>query len=554
MPEVALDTSVSPIIGTDRESKRFFAKLPRAAWLIALIAAAVHMFPYVRAVATTPPGWEATGILSISPDYMQYRVWMRQAVEEGPIISNRFTTEANQRYRPVPLYYILGHIAEATGTSPEWVYGWIGAAFAFLLSLLIFLCARYFLPTTRATWTAFVAIMVGGGLGGYFMYLRDMPWIHDTRLTQLLFVAPFRDERAELLDAFRGDYVFSALFDTHFLFLWLVSVAAILSFYAALKRYSPVGVAVAAIAFGAATIIHVYEGVTLLMIAGGVTVLCWAKGFLKRESVIVTAACAGAVAAVFLWVSVLVNGSGLPVPQWRGVPIFPTVLLLGFPVAWALVAWGLARYWRTAGLEEVCLLGWLLGCTTLTLSAPFYPWPDRGVLSMQIPLTIIAAAVWFPRYPRLRWQMIIVAVLLMGSSPAMELRSRWRGSAFDDALPHKFLGPQHREILTALRERASERDVLIAPNRDRLWLAPAFRGRHYAGHFFLTVDFERKDAEVKAFYKSPDTHSDFLRKHAARFLYVPASAEPDRFRSIASLVPVRENSVGTLFEYMGTRR
>ena len=171
---------------------------------------------------------------------------------------------------------------------------------------------------------------------------------------------------------------------------------------------------------------------------------------------------------------------------------------------------------------------------------------------MQIPLTISAAAIWFSRH-RLGWQAIVVAVLLMGSSPAMQLHARWQSSNFDRSEPHKFLGPDHRSIIAALRQRATTSDVLVAGRRDKLWLAPEYPGRHYAGHFFLTVDFQRKQSEVDNYYRAPEGENRFLSRNQVRFLYVSQRQKPERFRSIPGLVPIRETAVGTLFEYAPAR-
>ena len=537
-----------------RSNPRFFTALPWAAWLAAVVVAALHMLPVARAVLVAPEGYTVTGNLSTSPDVMQYRVWMRQAAEEGPVVSNRFTTEPNRPYLPVPFYYAIGKVSEASGVSPEWVYVWTGAVFAFLLTLLLFATARYFLRDRTATWTAFVSIVLGGGLGGYLLMIIRSPLAYDLAPIHRLITDPLSQPMVTVLDELRGDYVISTIFDTHFLLIWLFATVATLSFYRTIRSFSWPSVALTAAAFAAATVVHVYEGVTLLAIATSIALLCWIRNIRRYQVVVVTTACMIAVGIVFVWIAALVARGGLPVPPWRGPAIYPTLLFLGFPLAWTLLAWGLARYWREADLDRLFLLGWIMGCTLLSLSAPFYPWPNRGMLMLQVPLTIVAAAVWFNGTRRLDVRAVVVCVLLMGSTPAVQIYQRMQSSSFTEAAPHKFLSPDDRATIAALNRSAHPDDVLLADFADRLWLAPDFRGRHYAGHFFLTVDYDRKHAETVELFKSNAAQAaQFLTRHGIRFIYVNDRRDPAKFRAVPGLVPLHETRDGVLFEYLPAR-
>ena len=82
------------------------------------------MLPFWHAQVSTPPGHEFTGNLTISPDYMQYRVWERLSVREGPIVSNTFTIEPNRRHLPVFYYWAIGHTARALGVHENTVRNW----------------------------------------------------------------------------------------------------------------------------------------------------------------------------------------------------------------------------------------------------------------------------------------------------------------------------------------------------------------------------------------------------------------------------------------------
>ena len=68
------------------------------------------MAPYWRAASQAPDGWAFTGNLSSSPDYMQYRVWMRQTQVDGPLVNNVFTSEPNRPYLPVSVYWAISTV------------------------------------------------------------------------------------------------------------------------------------------------------------------------------------------------------------------------------------------------------------------------------------------------------------------------------------------------------------------------------------------------------------------------------------------------------------
>ena len=162
------------------ETRRFFAPLPFAIWIVALLAALIHMFPVWHAASQTPAGYEFTGNVTISPDYMQYRTWMRQSADSGPLVDNRFTAEPSTPYLPVVFYWGIGAVARTLGVLPESVYSYAGALFAFLLALLVFLTARYFLPSGRGMWWVSLAILCGGGLGAHLKLLNQVSAVRES--------------------------------------------------------------------------------------------------------------------------------------------------------------------------------------------------------------------------------------------------------------------------------------------------------------------------------------------------------------------------------------
>jgi len=479
---------------------------------------------------------------------MQYRAWFRQSQIDGPVVANRFTSEPNEPYLPVFFAYAVGKVSAWTGQPPEYVYAYTGTVLAFVLTLLLFLVVRRFVLDRQQAWWIFLALLVGGGAGAHLKFLTRFESVKANPVVRQTIFDPL--QQWLVFEDFRGQYVFTTLFDPHFLLLWCLAVSCVWAFHATLVRFSVARLATTVFLFAGATLVHLYEGITLIAITGGITLVCWGKRIAVRPAVISFIATTLAIAACLVWIAWLVAGSGLPAPTWRGPVILPTILFLAYPLAWGLIAMGGARFWRDADLDGCVLLGWALGCTLLTLSGPFYPYPARGTLTLQIPITIMAGLIYFRRQPRMTAPAVAVAVFLLAATPAWLVSRTALNLRFDAAKPVLFLSEPHRQVIRALALHAGPDDVLLAAPAPLLWLAPEYRGRHYCGHFFLTVDFDRKTREVTRFFaEGPEERAAFMQEKAIRFLYVDAAQEPTKFESVPGLTVVAATSVGTLFEF-----
>jgi len=293
------------------------------------------------------------------------------------------------------------------------------------------------------------------------------------------------------------------------------------------------------------------------MITLAVAFVCWRKGLKTRPAFITLIACSLAVMVSFVWHVVLYKSSGLPLPSWRGLNILFSTLLMAYPLAWVLIAWGIGDYWQKAGFNECFLLGWALGCISITLSGPFYLYPARGIMTLQIPLYIIAGAIYFSHHTRVTLVAATIVILSLGATPTWVIVKSWQSTIFNSGVPYMFMSTLHQEIVDLLRHRASQDDVILvdksAPpwETDDLWLAPEYPGKFYCSHFFLTVDYDRKRAEVVSFFKSnnPQEQAAFLGKRKIRFLYVEAKQNPHRFTHVPNLILLKSAPFGSLFEY-----
>lgn len=533
---------------------RLTAAVPPWVWVVALLAAIVHMAPYWRAASQTPDGWSFVANLSVSPDYMQYRVWMRQTQVEGPIVTNLFTTEPNGAHLPVAMYWSLGALSRLTGMTPEWTYAYAGAAIAFAFVIVLYLVVRRFLGGGAAVAWTVGALLLGGGLGGYLKLFGDYEFTRSIYWIDVLLLRPLvGPDGVVLFEDFRGNYIVQALFDTHFLTFWLLTTLAVFALYGTLRRFTPLRLAGTAALFAFGTMLHVYEGLTLLVITTGVVVLAAVRQVVSRRVLVVTyAVLCAAVALTILPIWVLVKQSGLPAPGWRGETLVFSVLVLAYPVVIGLLLWGFGRYWREADLDRVFLVGWALGCAALTLAGPFFPYPDRGTMTLQIPLYIIAAGIWFSRRQRVGWLAASVVVLLMGST-AVEKAIAWEErTVFDPAEPHKWLSADRARAIEVVRT-ADRSDVLVADQPNLRWLAPEYPGRHYAGHFFLTVDFQSKQDALARFYEDMTTaeRRAFLDEWSADWLFVDEALDAAAFAAIPGVSAASTGEAGTLFRVRG---
>ncbi len=206
-------------------------------------------------------------------------------------------------------------------------------------------------------------------------------------------------------------------------------------------------------------------------------------------------------------------------------------------------------------MPEAFLTGWAVGGLLLFLSGPFYPFPERGHITVQIPLFLITAGIVMTLHPRIRAVHIAVVLLLIGSTPVWQVHSHWQRTMFRSDQPHKYLSVEHVAVVRELVAAATKDDVLVASDwRQLSWLAPEFPGRFYVAHGILTVDAGRKWQDVRRFMAgTPDEQGRFLTRNNIRFVFASARHDRDSLDRVPGLEPLRETSFGTLYRFDGAR-
>lgn len=531
--------------------------IPLWVFAIALVVALLHLAPMWRAQLATPDGWHFTGNLaSVSPDAMQYRVWYRQTGVTGPLADNRFTTEANPAHLPLVSFWVLGRAADLLGVAPEFVSQYAGALIAFVLALLVFVAVRRFSPPSVDLRWAYPLALLAGGLGVYFEWIERVPVVGSLGVVQRLVVQPAHS--IPLWEEYRGNYTYQALLDPHSGLQWVLVLLSLLAFHRALvsgRRGHLIG---ALCLYVLTAVLHLYTGITLMAATLGIVLACRMRGVGGAAVWRAGLALAGALGLTLACLYAVFSRGGLPMSSWTAPPILLSVLLLAYPVVFAALLFGGRRLLDERSLERTFVLGWAAGCLAVLVSSPFYPFADRGAISAQIPLVILAASAWFAHRRNVPKLVAVAVVLASAVSPLMAYRAAFKRAAFRDERPAVFLDRAHEEILAALKKEARTDDVLCADEADLLWLAPVHPGRMYCGHFFLTVDYEKKLAKKEAFFERPD--DEFLGDQGIDLLFVANPTDRDggadgtrdaslRLAAIKGLSPVLSNSAGTLYRY-----
>lgn len=523
-------------------------RLPWFVLAIAVVAATLHLLPQLAAAVTVPAGWHTTGIHQTSPDVMQYRVWFRQAQIEGPIISNTLTAEPHRPYMVVLFAWAIGTVASWTGMSPEWVYVYAGCLFAFLWVIVLYRLVETFFESPSQRLWVLAALLLGGGLGGHIKLWLRFDAVRNLPGVKTLIAAPL--EEWQLFENYRGHFAISTLFDTHFLLVWLCVSAAGLLLHRCIAQPTTARLAAGAVLALFTGVVHLHSGLSIVVIAMGMAWMCWLGKQQVRESLVALVVIGGPALAGVAMQAVLVAARGLPSSPWRALPIEPSILFLAYTLQWIVGTWALIRLWKQPTLATCTLTGWLVGCLVYTFSGPFWLYPDRGTLTLVIPLTILAGLGYFATTSRPSLRAVVVTAFFMLATPVWTTAFFVSTSSFNPNFHSKFVTPAHDEVVATARRVAKAGDLLLADEDSLLWLAPEYPGVHYCAHFFLTLDYEAKQARVTQFYlANAAEQSAFLREQQVRFLWVPQRHHPERFAEVPGLTLVVQNDIGALYSH-----
>ena len=205
----------------------------------------------------------------------------------------------------------MARTAGLLGVTPEQGCVALGVVLAAVFTgLLTITVHKFFTPSRGFAWVL-AALLLGGGLGTHLHVAAHVTRHHaDSMVVKKLLREP--SEQEMWWDNKRQHYVFIALFDTHFLFVWTLATTCVLALFKATQRTSPIWSTVAAGCLGLMTLVHVYEGVTLAAIAAGVLLVTWLKRRPIAPPLLTAVLCAAASTVAFVRTICSLSHFGLP--------------------------------------------------------------------------------------------------------------------------------------------------------------------------------------------------------------------------------------------------
>ena len=533
----------------------------RTAALIAVcaIAAVLHLGPYIIATIATPDGWTFTGNTHGSPDNMVYRTWMRQSMETGFFVTNKFTEEPNPPHIPVGEFWIFGKIAQVTGVRSETVYEIGGSVLAAVLTWLVWLVLAKFGRSRIEKLWMFAIIAVSGGVASHMKLVQAATSVPGTRVLASLVERPL--ETTSFLEDFRGTYFLKTILDTHFIVVWTMVLMSLLAAHATMRKPRNMSSwAAMLVLFGLTTLVSIYQGVSIIAVMAAVCLVFRIRGHDWRHWLRVLLASLCVVGGVAMWQVFKWKAAGLPLPEWRGPYLLFAVVVVGYPFVFLTAPMGAAHFVKNADMDDSFIAGWAAGLLAIVLSSPFYLYPVRGTVTLAIPLAIIACRVYFRNHRQVSFAHAAVAIVLMIALP-VHIAYTWRRDLeFRPDRTYIWINQNHKDVIRYLREHADESDLLLVDRRrapwqtDDRWLAPAFRGRMYSGNYFLTPNYSAKRGGVIQFYHQMEsvTRATFLEQSKIRWVFAGPENDLPTLRNTPGLVLRLSFPEGSLLEYIGS--
>ena len=526
---------------------------------VCAVASVVHLAPYIVAKIATPEGWTFTGNTHGSPDDMVRRVWMRQSMETGIFVTNKFTEEPNPPHILVVEFWISGKIAQVTGTDPETVYEIGGSVLAAVLTWLVLLVVAQFGRSRIEKLWMFAIIAISGGVGAHMNLLKAATTVPGTRLLASLVERPL--EVTRFLDSGRGTYYLNTILDTHFIVVWVMVLLSVMAAHATMRKSRNLSTwAAMLILFALTTLVSIYHGVTIIAVMAAVCLVFRIRGHDWRHwlKVLVVGGCV--VCLVAIWEVLKWKSAGLPLPEWGGKYIFFAVVVVGYPFVFLTAPMGGADFVKNADADDSFIAGWATGLLAIVLSSPFYRHPIRGTVTLAIPLAIIACRIYFRNRRQVSFGHAATAMVLMIGLPLQLAYGLKRDSEFRPDRTYIWINQHHKDVIGYLREHADESDLLLVDRRrapwqtDDRWLAPAFRGRMYSGNYFLTPNHSAKRGGVIQFYHQMDslTRATFLEQSKIRWVFAGPENDLPKLRNTPGLVLRLSFPEGSLLEYIGS--
>ncbi|MBN1311950.1 MAG: hypothetical protein JXB30_11065 [Anaerolineae bacterium] len=471
----------------------------RWAAIVGIIILALTFIPYTLGWLNSSPEQAFTGSFFMQGDAYSYLAKMRLGAQGRWLFQDVYAVEPHVDTLVYFSYILAGHIAgliggprPSTGLLVAIFHTWrvLGAA---LLMWALYRFYAVLLPEVRQRRLAYFLALVGGGLGG---------------LLALLGYGVIDGYR--LIDLYLGEaYGFIALLAwPHVLTARACALLAVLHLFPLLEENK--GRWQDAAVIGVLWLVMALCVPFYLLVAAAVVAVWLVLLVVRKQSVpwkgILWGGLAGLPAGLANVATLLMIRGDAVYDSWNrqnslsAVPVWNFALVYGLPLLLAGIG-GYIAWHKRLRLTELCL-GWIIAATGLVLvplniqlrliEGAYIPLWGLAVLGLYWLLRRLHSS-WLRRIflgSFLAVSLLTTSFLILGSSAVVS----------NNGAEGIFISGDLDATLEWLNHHASFDAVLLASEPVGVY-APARAGvRSVVGHGFETPDFERKEAEVRAFY------------------------------------------------------
>jgi len=476
--------------------------------LVTLALVIVSSLPYVLAWAAAPEDAQFTGLLVNPLDGHSYIAKMRQGLEGSWRFHLVFTPEPHAG-APVFLFYlVLGHLARWTGLPLVAIYhaGRVLAGAALLV--LLYRLVTLLMDDRRQRRFTFFLLALSSGLG----------WL----------VAPLTGYLTADLWVPEAFTFYSILYNPHF----PLAIGLMLVVFIALARPGrPPGWREGFVAVAASLGLGIVQPFGVIPVYATLAVwlaLRWLRDRrLDRRTAGVTALVGLAAVAYPLYGMLAIEADPV-LAAWNAQnqtpspPVWDWLLSLGVLAALAIPGLALALRRRSDG--DLLLVAWVLA-VGVGMYAPL-ALQRRLALGVQTPAAILAAMGWWEAVrPRLRARrrgpaggvVLGFSALTHGFLMGMLVLAALQGE------PRFYLRTGEPQAFEWLREQVSHDQVVLCAPQNGMFV-PAWAGQRVVyGHPFETVDAERREVQVEAYFAgamSTAERESFLQENRVGYVLV----------------------------------
>ena len=478
--------------------------------LVALAVLTASSLPYLVAWAVAPEGARFTGLLVNPLDGHSYIAKMRQGLNGSWRFRLVFTPEFQEGAYVYLLFIALGHVGRWTGLPLVVVYH----CARLLASAALFVVAYRFIAMLAGEREqrrlCLLLLGISSGLG----------WL----------VAPITTYLSSDLWVPEAFVFYSILGTLHFplgITLMLVILMALARPGRELGWRGTLVAAVASVGLGVVQpfgVIPVYATLAVWL------ALRWWRDRRVDWRTAGWTAVAGLVAVVYPLYGVLAIRSDPVLTSWSAQNQTPSPpvwdWLLGFGLVAVLAVPGGVVTIRRRSAGGLLLLAWVIAAG-VGMYAPL-ALQRRLALGLEVPVALLAGTGWWdvirPRLPVRRRGFLAAAMLSLSALTNLLIMAMLALAALGGE-PLFYLSGGEWQALEWLREEADPDEVVLCAPQTGMFV-PAWAGQRVVyGHPFETVDAERREAQVKAYWAgemSLAERESFLRENGVDYVLVGA--------------------------------